>query len=56
MKYVIIGDLNARFGYKVQELVPGSPLLNYNPVYPGENDNGKKMLLKLIVVDNLTTD
>ena len=61
MNYVIVGDLNARFGMKVNELVADNERLNYNPIDMGENGNGKKVLSickdhNLVVVNNLSTD
>lgn len=59
-KYVIIGDLNARVGEKVNELVSHTATFKYTMVDPGINDNGKKVLAvckdrKLLVVNNLST-
>ena len=59
-KVVIVGDLNARMGTKVNELVSDTDELNYAPMDSGENENGKKLLSilkdnKMVVVNNLST-
>ena len=59
-KVVIVGDLNARMGTKVNELVSDTDELSYAPIDSGENENGKKLLSilkdnKMVVVNNLST-
>ena len=61
MRYVIMGDLNARFGCNVNTLVDDSASLSYNVIDPGVNDSGKKMIAickdhDLVVVNNLSTE
>ena len=61
MKYVIVGDLNARVGASVTDLVAYNKSYEYNtPVDAEVNDNGKKLLSvckdsKLVIVNNLKT-
>ena len=61
-RYVIVGDLNSRFGTKINELVsPRNQKARYNIIDHGENENGKKMIniLKdnnLMVINNLKTE
>ena len=59
--YVIVGDLNSRFGSKVCELTKKGEKMRYNPVDQSLNDNGKKILQicednELFVVNNLQTE
>ena len=61
LQYVIIGDLNTRFGSKVHDLVADSGKLSYSPIDLGENNNGKAVIQvckdqKLLVVNNLSTE
>ena len=45
MNYVIVGDLNARVGAEVSDLVSRNMSYGYdNPVDQVTNDNGKKIL------------
>ena len=58
LKYVIVGDMNARVGSKVNELVLHNAYTYNKPVDSVLNDNGKRLLAvcrdsKLIVVNNL---
>ena len=60
MKYVIVGDLNARVGAKVDELVSHSNYQYATPKDPVVNDNGRKLLPvckdnDLVIVNNLKT-
>ena len=57
--YIIAGDLNARFGSKIHELISDNGM-SYSPVDLGENDNGKAVLQvckdqNLYVVNNIHT-
>ena len=63
--YVIVGDLNSRFGKQVSDLINFVPScgnqLRYNPIDLGVNDNGKKVLSickdnNLVVINNLQTE
>ena len=60
LKYVIIGDLNARVGTKADELVEHTRYSYQMPVDTIQNENGKKLLSvckdnKLIIINNLQT-
>ena len=61
MNYVIVGDLNARVGAEVSDLVSRNMSYGYdNPVDQVTNDNGKKILAvckdnELLIVNNLKT-
>ena len=61
LKYVIVGDMNARVGSKVNELVLHNTYTYNTPVDSILNDNGRKLLAvcrdsKLLVVNNLVAD
>ena len=60
-RYLIMGDLNARMGDIVHNLVIDNELLTYNVVDPVSNDNGKKLFSickdhELLIANNLSTE